>query len=181
MYILCLTINHKLCSLVIDSCILLLKYTYVHGDFLNHLSCLFSDILQPWVQPDLRQRSLCSSYSFASEPEPSGAKVSPDIYSHVSTVFSFTLNLCMCRRNFYIYIGISASVGALLLDTQLFSDILQPWVQPDLRQRSLCSSYSFASEPEPSGAKVSPAIYSHVSTVFSFTLNLCAGEISTYI
>ena len=41
--------------------------------------CLFSDILQPWVQPDLRQRSSCSSWSFASEPEPSGAKVSPAI------------------------------------------------------------------------------------------------------
>ena len=42
--------------------------------------CLFSDILQPWVQPDLRRRSSWIGCSFASEPEPSGAKVSPAIH-----------------------------------------------------------------------------------------------------
>ena len=34
----CLTIDNNFFLLVIDSCIQLLKYTYVHGDFLNHYS-----------------------------------------------------------------------------------------------------------------------------------------------
>ena len=45
------------------------------------------------------------------------------------------------------------------LTSYLFSDILQPLVQPDLRRRCYHSSCSFASEPEPSGAEVSPAIH----------------------
>ena len=43
----------------------------------------------------------------------------------------------------------------LLTSYLLFSDILQPQLQPDLRWRSLWICCSFASEPKPSGAKVS--------------------------
>ena len=53
---------------------------------INYAPYLFSDILQPWVQPDHSRRSLSSSCSFASEPEPSGVKVSSAI--HVLTLLN---------------------------------------------------------------------------------------------
>ena len=52
----------------------------------------------------------------------------------------------------------------------LFSDILQPQCQPDLRQRCMWIGCSFASKPEPSDTKVSPAL--HVLLLNSCTLVL---------
>ena len=52
----------------------------------------------------------------------------------------------------------------------LLSDLLQPQWEQDYGQRCSCNCHSFTSEPEPSEAKVSPAI--HVLLLKSCTLVL---------
>ena len=56
------------------------KCAYVHG-LMGFWNFLFTDILQPQYEQDLRCGSMCIGWSFASESESSGARVSP--VSHV--------------------------------------------------------------------------------------------------
>ena len=56
-----------------------LLFTYLWR-LCKQLSLLYSDILQSELEQDHKWGIVCISWSFASEPEPSGIKVSAVIY-----------------------------------------------------------------------------------------------------
>ena len=87
----------------------------------------------------------------------------PDNYTLVLCIDIMTTHQLLISYNAgYLYTMNSQSTylkRLLSLFHLLFSGILQPQREQHLRRWSPCTVCSFESEPEPSGAKVSPAIH----------------------
>ena len=180
---------------------------YIHGEIWTTF-LLSSDFLQPQWEQDLRWGSVYIGRSFASEPEPSETRVSPAVYvqrctlRYCGVVPWFKLVYKLERTYILIYIHACGNrfiylcviicidedfLSPLPFSPFLFSYILQPQLERDWRCGSICIGRSFASEPESSGAKVSPTICfkrctctdSWVMVMGTPYLNLCVPTNST--
>ena len=75
----------------------------------SHL--LFSDILQPQSEPDLRWRCLWIGFSFASEPEPSDTKVSPTLHVLLLKRCTLVLQQWLCTLSTGVAVPVQYMVG----------------------------------------------------------------------
>ena len=75
----------------------------------SHL--LFSDILQPQSEPDLRWRCSWIGCSIASEPEPSDIKVSPALHVLLLKRCSLGLQQCLCTLSTGVAVPVQYMIG----------------------------------------------------------------------